>query len=66
MDVCMNLHNTVEPLSLGTASSVLINGGILISVVILYTYTVHVCILVAGTVHGVLIKGDVPFQGYPL
>ena len=49
------------PNTLGTASSVLIKGGILISGVVLYS----VLCTVAGTVHGVLIEGDVFILGYP-
>ena len=49
------------PDTLGTASSVLIKGGILISGVVLYS----VLCTVAGTVHGVLIEGDVFILGYP-
>jgi hypothetical protein len=56
------MYITVEPLysgHLGTADSVLIKGGVLISGVILYLH-------VAGTKHSVLINGDVLISGVSL
>ena len=61
--ICAQIHEHVVqwspsiPDTLGTASSVLIKGGVLISGVVLYTF------YVTGTVHGVLIKGDPYFRG---
>ena len=51
--------NPSIPDTLGTATNVLIKGGVFISGVAFY---VHTCI--AGTMHSVLIKGDVLIEGF--